>query len=52
MFPMAQIGMKDAENVIKLGENRAWEALEEWHSNEALRQEYPYFEDLLHSLKI
>ena len=44
--------MKDAENMLKLGESKGFEALEEWIDNESLRSEYPAFEKLLHSLKI
>ena len=45
--PMIEIGKKDAEKVLRLGEKGVFSMLNEWDRNSDLRKKYLYFEDFV-----
>jgi len=49
MGPMIEVGKKDAENTLKMGENRVFGMLNEWSQDEEKKKNYPYFEDYIAS---
>lgn len=52
MFPMAQVGMEDAERVINMGEGTSFDLLEEFVENEEIRKEHKWFEKYLYSFNL
>lgn len=49
MFPMAQLGMADAEKVMGMGEGAAFDLLEEYVSNPELKKDHKSFNSFLYS---
>lgn len=49
MGPMIEVGKKDAENTLNMGENRVFGMLNEWMQDEEKKKKYPYFEDYIAS---
>jgi hypothetical protein len=47
MYPMLQVGIKDAHKMIQLGEGRGFELLTEWTDNEEVRREHKKFTEFL-----
>ena len=49
MFPMMQVGERDAARMINAGEGKGYELLDEWMQNHEVRKEHKKFEHFLRS---
>ena len=49
MFPMMQVGQRDAQRMVKAGEGKGFELLEQWHKDPSIKQKHRKFEDFLRS---